>query len=265
MKNLIATVFASAALLAALGVSAAEPKQTAEKSASAAAGQATAENVEPQSTPAPVNARPPAAPGEAVYKPPQRGRPARTVGGATRGTSDKVPVLFVVTPDHVGRTTSAQPSLFWYIDQMPDASIRIEFTLLDEESTAPLVEKYLATPKRVGIHRIRLADYGMRLVTGTEYEWSVALILDPNDRSKDIVATGSIDRVEPSERLVSRLATEGRAGAVAVYANEGLWYDAFSTLSDQIDRDPADEQPRRQRAALLRQVGLEQAATTPGG
>ena len=186
------------------------------------------------------------------------------VGGATRGTSDKVPVLFVVTPDHVGQTTSAQPSLFWYIDQVPDASMRIEFVLLDEEGTEPLVDKFLAPPKSAGIHRIRLADYGAKLATGTEYEWSVALILDPNDRSKDIVATGWIDRVEPSERLVSRLATEGQDRAVAIYANEGLWYDAFSTLSDEIDRDPAAEQPRQQRASLLRQVGLEEAATGPG-
>jgi len=264
MKKLRTAVFASATLLAALGVSAAEPKQTDEKSESAASEQATAEETRPESAPAPVSARPPAAAAGVVYKPPARGRPARTVGGATRGTSDKMPVLFVVTPDHVGLTTSAQPSLFWYIDQVPDASIRIEFTLLDEESIAPLVEKFLVTPKRAGVHRIRLADYGAQLVTHTEYEWSVALVLDSNDRSKDIVATGWIDRVEPSEQLVSRLATEGRERAVVVYASEGLWYDAFSTLSDQIDRNPADEQPRQQRAALLRQVGLEEAATAPG-
>jgi hypothetical protein len=264
MKNLKAAVFASATLLAALGVSAAEPKQTAEESGSAPAEQATAEKTRPEGAPAPVSARPPTASGM-VYQPPARGRPMHTVGGATRGTGDKVPVLFVVTPDHVGQTTSAQPSLFWYVDRVPDASIRIEFTLLDEESIEPLVEGFLATPKRAGVHRIRLADYGMRLAKGSEYEWSVALILDPDDRSKDVLATGWIDRVETPAQLTSRLESAGRAQAAAVYANEGLWYDAFSALSDQIDRDPGDEQLRQYRTALLRQVGLEEAASGAGG
>ena len=188
------------------------------------------------------------------------GKPAHTVGGGSRGTSDKIPALFVVTPDHVGQTASAQPSLFWYVDQVPDASFRIEFTLLDEEGVEPLVEKVLATPTRAGIHRIRLADYGVQLVPGSEYEWSVALVLDPNERSKDIVATGWIDRVEPSEQLVSRLASESRAEVAAVYAAEGLWYDAVAALSDEIDRAPADARLQQQRADLLRQVGLDEAA-----
>jgi hypothetical protein len=260
MKNLIAAVFASATLLAALGISAAEPKQTPEKSEPTPAEQAAAEETEPASAPARVSAPPPAATGGVVYRPPKLGKPAQTVGGGSRGTSDKVPVLFVVTPDHVGQTTSAQPSVFWYIDQVPDASFRIEFTLLDEESVEPLVEKTLATPKRAGIHRIRLADYGVQLAPGTEYEWSVALILDPNERSKDIVVTGWIDRVEPSEQLASRLETEDRAGIAAVYADEGLWYDAVAALSDQIDRTPADARLQQQRAHLLRQVGLDEVA-----
>jgi hypothetical protein len=260
MKNLKAAVYASATLLAALGVSAAEPSQTNEKSEPAVAEQNAAEETEPATSPEQVSAPPPAATGGVVYRPPMLGKPAQTVGGGSRGTADKVPTLFVVTPDHVGQTASDQPSLFWLIDRVPDASQRIEFTLLDEEGVDPLVMTTLAAPKRPGIHRIRLADYGVKLSPGIEYQWSVALILDPDERSKDIVATGWIDRVEPSERLASRLETEGRSGTAAVYADEGLWYDAFAALSDQIDHDPADARLRLQRVDLLRQVGLDEAA-----
>ena len=264
MKNLIAAVFASATLLVALGVSAAEPKQTPEKSEPTPAEQAAAEETEPASAPAQVSSPPPAATGGVVYKPPQFGKPAQTVGGGSRGTTEKVPALFVVTPDHVGQTSSAQPSLFWFVDQVPDASLRIEFTLFDEEGVEPLVETTLVAPKRVGIHRVRLADYGVQLSPGVEYEWSVALILDPNERSKDIVATGWIDRVEPPDQLAARLETEGGGGIAAVYADEGLWYDAVAALSDQIDRNPADAGLQQQRADLLRQVGLDEAAGNAG-
>jgi hypothetical protein len=258
MLNLKSLVFASAMLLLAVGVSAAEPKQDDAKSESAPAEKTAAEETRP------VSAAPPAAGGPVVYQPPKLGKPARTVGGGSRGSSDKVPALYVLAPEHVGRTTSADPSLYWYIDRVPDPSHQIEFTLLDEESVEPLIEKVLTNPKRPGIQQIRLADYGVRLAQGTEYEWSVALILDPNERSKDIVATSWIDRVEPSPQLASRLATEGGARTAAVYADAGMWYDAVAALSDQIDRDPANAQLRQQRADLLRQVGLDAAASGEG-
>lgn len=260
MKILTAAVFATATLLTALVVSAAEPKQTPEKSEPAKTDQTAAGEAAPPGAPAQASAPSPAATGGFQYKPPKLGKPARTVGGGSRGTSGKVPVLFVVTPDHVGQTTSAQPSLFWYIDHVPDSALRIEFTLLDEEGIDPLVETTLATPESGGIHRIRLADYDVELAPGTEYEWSVALVLDANERSKDIVATGWIDRVEPSEQLASRLETDGGDQVAAVYADEGLWYDAVAGLSDQIDRNPTDAQLHQQRADLLRQVGLDEAA-----
>jgi hypothetical protein len=264
MKHPKFAILILATLLAALGVSAQEPGQTTEDSGSKPAEQAGAGQGDPESVSAPESPSPPVPGAGVVYQPPARGRPAHTVGGATRGTGDKVPVLFVVTPDHVGQTTSAQPSLFWYIDRVPDAAIQIEFTLLDEESIKPLAEGFIVTPKGAGVHRIRLADYGVRLSRGVEYEWSVALILDPNDRSKDVVATGWIDRVEPSAQLTSRLEAEGRERAAAVYANEGIWYDAFAALSDQIDRNPEDDRLRQYRTALLRQVGLDQAASGEG-
>jgi hypothetical protein len=264
MKSLIAAVFASATLLAALGVGAAEPEQTSDESTPSTAAQAAAGESEAASAPGEVSAPPPAATGGVVYRPPMLGKPAQTVGGGSRGTADKVPALFVVTPNHVGQTTSDQPSLFWFIDRVPDASNRIELTLLDEESVEPLVETTLEAPKRAGIHRIRLADYGVHLVPGTEYEWSVALVLDPNERSKDIVATGWIDRVALSDQLASRLESQGQDGSAAVYADAGLWYDALAALSDQIDRSPGDARLLQQRADLLRQVGLDKAAGDAG-
>ena len=143
---------------------------------------------------------------------------------------------------------------------MPDPSIRVEFTLLDEESIEPIVEATLPAPKQAGVQRIRLSDHGAKLVQGTEYQWSVALILDTGERSKDIVATGFIDRVDPTSQLTARLASESADRSAAVYAEEGIWYDALAALSEQIDGDPSNTALRQQRADLLLQVGLDEAA-----
>lgn len=213
-------------------------------------------------TTAPVSAAPPL---RVIYKPPAAGKPARSVGGGSRGTIDKIPGLFAVTPDHVGRTISAQPSLFWFIDRAPDPSMQVEFTLLDEDGIEPLIETTLPTPDRAGVHRIRLSDFDVKLVYGREYEWSVALIVDPEKRSKDIVATGWIDRVEGSDELAARVASGGSQASAAIYAEEGLWYDSFSALSDLIESDPSDDQLVQQRQDVLRQVGLEVAAAGTDG
>lgn len=245
-----AIVFTFAMALMAPNLAAAEPDPKPEQAESAS--EAPARNVEP------VSAAPPAL--RLLYVPPNLGKPVKPTGGATRGSNKKVPLMFALTPDHVGQTVSAQPSLFWYLDRTPDASMQIEFTLFDQLSDEPEVEATLAAPDRIGIQRIRLADYGVELKPGAEYEWSVTLVVDPEKRSKDVVVTGWIDRIESSGPLTARLESENDARAAAIYAEEGIWYDSFAALNDQIEGNPADANLLTQRIDVLRQVGLDQVA-----
>jgi hypothetical protein len=181
-----------------------------------------------------------------VYQPPKVGKPARTIGGGSRGPGDGYPELYVLVPDHVGQTSATQPSLFWYVDEVPKTMVRVVFTLHDEDGLDPLVEAALAPIQRAGIHRIRLSDYEVKLEPGIEYEWSVTLVLDESARAKDVTASGWIDRVEASttDRTVSSL------------ASQGLWYDALGALDEQIEAKPDDKGLVEIRSALLRQVGL---------
>jgi len=235
-------------------IAASEPDPATEETASESATPAQ----EVQSVDAAPPARPPL---QLLYVAPDRGKPVKPTGGATRGSDKKIPLMFALTPDHVGQTVSAQPSLFWYLDRTPDPSMRIEFTLFDQASDEPEVEAVLAAPERAGIQRIRLADYAVELEPGAEYEWSVTLIVDPEKRSKDVVVTGWIDRIEQSGPLTARLERESDRRAAAIYAEEGIWYDSFAALSDQIDGHPDDANLRAQRANVLRQVGLDQVAS----
>jgi len=246
-------VFALAIALTAPSLATAEPDPETEKAESASEA--------PTTEPEPVNAAPPAASLRLLYVAPDRGKPVKPTGGATRGSDKKIPLMFALTPDHVGQTVSAQPSLFWYVDRVPDAAMRIEFTLFDQTRDEPEVAATLAAPERTGIQRIRLADYGVELKPGAEYEWSVTLIVDPEKRSKDVVVTGWIDRIEHSGRLATRLEGDSGARAAAIYAEEGLWYDSFAALNDQIDGNPGDANLLTQRTDVLRQVGLDQVAS----
>jgi hypothetical protein len=198
-----------------------------------------------------------------IYKPPRAGKPARTVGGGSRGPGNGIPALYALVPDHVGQTASSQPSLFWYVDGAPPAGVHFEFTLLDEEGILPMAETGLTVPARAGIQRIRLADYGIELQPGMEYEWSVSIVVDPEERSKDIVATGWIDAVKRPGDLDSRLASAGSERAAHVFASEGLWYDALTALGDRIEQTPGSTDLNEMRSSLLLQVGLSAVASDP--
>jgi hypothetical protein len=74
------------------------------------------------------------------------------------------------------------------------------------------------------------------------------------------VASGVIKRVETSDDLKKKIAGASPASLPGVYAEAGIWYDALSVLSDQIDAQPENKSLRETRTDLLRQVGLKAAA-----
>jgi hypothetical protein len=198
---------------------------------------------------APVSSAPPIVP---VYVPPKRGKPRARIGGGVRGVDHMWPSLFTLVPDHVGRTIAEQPSLFWYVDALPDPDIRIVFTLMEEEGIDPLIEKPLPRPARAGIQRLDLAAFGGKLETGRSYEWYVALVVDSEQRGRDIVTEGWIDRVEAP----GGLADASGAPSVTDYAENSLWYDALAAAEDAVRAAPEDPEALRTRDALLLQVGL---------
>jgi hypothetical protein len=191
-------------------------------------------------------------------------RPATTsaasvrVTGGSRGSGDAAITLDVLAPDDIGVTTLEQPSLFWY--QSKPANAKFELTLLQENKAKPIVQVMVERSGKAGIQRLKLADHNVKLAPGIEYQWVVALISDPDNRSSDLVASGVIKRIECPAGLKEKLAQTPPGSVPAAYAEAGVWYDALSALSDQIDAHPDDATLRETRADLLRQVGLKAAA-----
>jgi hypothetical protein len=193
-----------------------------------------------------------------VYKPPLRGAPSSRVGGASRGITEARVTLDVLAPDHTGLTISEQPSLYWYLSAPVAAPL--EFTLIDQAAVHPLAEIQLKAPDAPGIQRLDLSAHGVKLEPGIEYQWFVTLVPDPRQRSNDVLAGGTIERIEAPPALTARLAGASDQQLTYVYAQEGLWYDAIAAISGLINASPEDDGLRAQRAALLEQVGLDRVA-----
>lgn len=149
------------------------------------------------------------APPKLIYRPPVRGAPGGRVGGGSRGSERELFLLLALAPEHSALTALEQPTLYWYISRPTE--LPIEFTLIDTKGTQPLVETRIASPTSAGVQRLSLSNYDVKLTPGVAYRWYVAVIADPQRRSKDILAGGAVERVEVPEQAATALrAAPGR-------------------------------------------------------
>jgi hypothetical protein len=196
------------------------------------------------------------------YKPPMRGAPLTRVGGGSRGVGTAALAVNVLAPSDTGLTTQEKPTIYWFASQPIDKPVELTITSTAslQEAATPLLEITLKPPVAKGIHALRLADHGIALKPGVEYQWFVAVVNNPAQRSHDVLAGGTIKLAPDAAAVQARIQQASQAQRAAVYAEAGIWYDAIDQLSTQISADRANRQLREQRAALLEQVGLREAA-----
>jgi uncharacterized protein DUF928 len=205
-----------------------------------------------------VSRSPTASSRKLLYKPPGAAGniPARVSGGARGEAVDAV--LVALVPNHIALTTQAQPSLFWF--QSKPAKAKFELTVVEPRKPKPLLSLAAQEADKPGIHRVKLAKYKVELQPDVAYEWSVAIVPDAENRSRDVIAKGVIKRINLPGDLATRIEKADNIERAAAYAEAGFWYDAFESVSNAIEAHPDDASLRAQRASLLQQVGLSQAA-----
>jgi hypothetical protein len=174
------------------------------------------------------------------YQPPDRGAPANRVGAATRGM--KPHLVQVLAPDHVGLTLREQPVLYWFNEaRLGDG---VQLVIRSAATDEAILDTILRGPFEPGIHAVRLADFGTRLVLDGEYRWSVTPLNAPKAGSVASIQRISRAKAEPVRGNDPRGATRQLAAA-------GIWYDAL---------DASAQASPLLRAELLEQVGLRAAA-----
>ena len=148
--------------------------------------------------------------------------------------------------------------LYWYLAHATQHPV--DLILTAPQSIKPLLETRLHPPVQPGMQRVRLADYHIRLDLGVTYTWSVLLVPDATQRSRDVMAAGTIERIAVPPELQSQLVGADKMTSARLYGETGLWYDLIATLAELIEADPQDRTWHQQRAILLDQEGLIDAA-----
>jgi hypothetical protein len=184
---------------------------------------------------APAEAQP--SPQPRIYQPPRTGQPRGRMASGERGgvvgayPTGEAPLArpLSLAPEHVAQTLEPRPHLYWSIDRPHPG--RVVFTLSSRDAIEPDCELELPSPARAGAQAVDLAACPKDLEAGTEYEWFIAVVADPQKRSRDRISQGWIQRVAPPEGF------DAATASPADLARQGLWYDALHAAARSQDRD----------------------------
>ncbi len=214
-----------------------------------------------------------------AFQTPKRGMPGRRAGGGTRGDDciqGSIPFLLALLPrTNLGLTTHAYPRFFWYVPQT--TAQQAEFQLFqvnnpvnDPVNAATQAPKllYEATVAITGGNQITSLRLPNRpdippLTKGQDYQWSLSLICDPNNRDRDLRVEGWVQRVADNWDTSPEFQSVNPYDRVAHYAEQGIWFDALATLHDLRCRQPQDETLAATWEGFLASVGLHPVAKQP--
>ncbi len=184
-----------------------------------------------------------------TYQAPAPDQPGLRIDGKSSDT--QFPSVFVLAPNHIGHTSQEHPVLYWYLSQ--NAQHPLDVMIAEEGHLDVLLDIRLLPPLQAGFHELRLEDYGITLRPEVPYRWTVRII-NPQ-AAETLTASGAIQQIHaPAGSSTSLLySPEG-------YAQKGQWYDAITALQTLIQAKPRNTDLLTQRASLLEQVGLTEAA-----
>lgn len=170
--------------------------------------------------------------------PPDRaGEPEQTAAGGTRGkcpqdTKEPDPPLTLLIPVNKRVLTVAEhPIFFVYVP--PTSAQTVQFVLKEKISSnrsKVIYEAKYPLSGTPGIVSLRIPDNANKLEIGKNYQWSFALICDPQDRGEDRIQFGSIKRTELSANLAEEVEKATPLERANLYAKNGIWQDAIATL-----------------------------------
>jgi Domain of Unknown Function (DUF928) len=210
--------------------------------------------------------------------PPDRGAPGNRGEGASRGcaaasAAGSQPLMALVPEQTLSATsttqvwglTSAEHPRFWFSVPYDPATVSaIEFVLQNAQDQT-VYRTPVPVPSAPGIIAVQLPTTGAGLDINQPYHWflKVRTACEPNQAATLEYVEGWVQRTPLNPGLSDRLAQATPQQQAALYAENGIWYDALNTLAELKLARPDDQAIAQDWTALLKAVGLEKLATQP--
>ena len=197
------------------------------------------------------------------FEPPNIVSPTRTVPSVRGGcASSQLSLTALVPKNKVGRTVSDYPTFFFYLP--PTEAKLAEFILKDRSGNEIYKQTFTISnlSGTIGIS-IPANNNVSPLQVGKSYSWNFTVICDAEDRSSDMMEIGTVRRVELSADINSQLEKADPRQKTFIYAENGIWQDALSTLAAARRAQPDDAQLAADWESLLDSVTLGKIAKEP--
>ena len=163
----------------------------------------------------------------AGFKPPDRGQPKYTVGGATRGNGcaidleDRIEMTALVPKKNQSLTLQSHPSLFAYVS--PINGNKSATLIIKDETEDYYYSQQLTTPASGGIVKMTLAEDAPQLEINKDYTWFLRIQCNSAPEPEDPQISASIMRVEGDTPNLDR------SDLVLFYAKSQIWYDSLNS------------------------------------
>src|SRR4028118_2185692 len=203
-------------------------------------------------------------PSEDNLSSPNDRRPRGTPAGPTCNDIGKIKLTALVPESQIGRTVSEYPVFFFYLQKSEFDDAQAEFYLVDENENF-IYETTLKIKNSPGVMSVSIpANKNVSpLEAGKNYRWYIAWICYPEEISADAVATGIVRRVELSADILRQLDAADPRQKTVIYAENGIWQDALSTLAAARRANPNDTDLAADWKSLLDSVKLGEIAAEP--
>jgi hypothetical protein len=191
---------------------------------------------------------------------PPTGRVRSVRGGCA--SSNQVSLTALVPKNKIGRTVSDYPTFFFYL---PQTDAELAELILEDESGNQIYQQDLTIKNLSGVIGVSIPDNTNvpPLEVGKSYTWKFTVVCDAEDRSSDQLETGIVRRVELSEDILSQLDRADPRLKTFIYAENGIWQDALSTLAAARLANPEDPVVQTDWESLLNSATLGEIAKKP--
>ncbi len=181
------------------------------------------------------------------YDPPINGQPETEPGNTSRGDCPRTDKPFTpLIPQNNGINTLAEYPTLWFYS--PYKQFTLNLVIEDKDSNNTVVNEIYEIKQGESIVGVTLPKNMLGLEVNRTYNWRVKFTCDPLVEASAAAASGVIQRVTTDEYLITHSSIKER---IRLYAKQGLWAEAITTLIEARKFNPADEELQQNWSDLL--------------
>lgn len=143
-----------------------------------------------------------------------------------------------------------------------DSAYPTEFVLQDQDTNI-IYQKAIALPDKPGIISVSLPADAVGLAVDKQYRWFFTVECDQQKPAPPIYVEGVVQRVQLKPETTKQLETASPLQQVAIYAENGIWFEAANTLFQMLQKNPQDPAMQERWRKLLTSISLDDVVAKP--